>query len=56
MSNSTTSHSARRAVLVGSIATFLALNVSSHAQFVWDGGGAPSPLWSWSAADWSRCA
>jgi autotransporter-associated beta strand protein len=51
MDKSRTPHSAGQAILAGSIATFIALQATAQAQFVWDGGGAPSALWS-TAANW----
>jgi autotransporter-associated beta strand protein len=51
MQKSTNPHFKNRAALVGSIATILALHATTHAQFVWDGGGTPSALWS-TATNW----
>ncbi|HET6409626.1 MAG TPA: autotransporter-associated beta strand repeat-containing protein, partial [Chthoniobacteraceae bacterium] len=39
-------HLAGRTALVGSIVTFVALQATLQAQFVWDGGGTPNALWS----------
>jgi autotransporter-associated beta strand protein len=44
-------HITRRSILAGSIATFLALQATGRAQFIWDGGGTPSALWS-TATNW----